>query len=436
MVWRFRQLLVLVVLQACAFAELKRQARLGAAFTEESGKLVLLQVAPDGSAARAGLRTGDIVTAVDGQKASPTAAFVRPLLRRDAGAKVRFAIARQSESKTLTVEYAAPPLEKPEGIDVVYGSVAVNGHERRTLLTLPSGKAGKPSSPAILFLAGSGCVSQESPDGRDPAVQILYELTRRGFVTMRVEKTGIGDSTGPACYSADGDLMQEVAGYKAGHAALSAHASVDPKRIFLFGHSAGGTLAPLVASDNLAVAGIVAAGAMGTDFLRYILAMRERERRLEGRADEEIAKSMKVTTACLTRLLKDGETPDAIEQQHPECKKQVRFDSPPAYVEQWNRLDLQQAWSQVKAPTLVLYGTGDFVTSEEESAALVAKINKGGNPQQARLEVLPMDHGFFAHSTPERSWRAEQGVVPPAGLLIQVIDTIAEFAAAAGPKPD
>ena len=43
-----------------------------------------------------------------------------------------------------------------------------------------------------------------------------------------------------------------------------------------------------------------------------------------------------------------------------------------------------------------------------------------------------MDHDFYAHSTPERSWRAEQGIVPPAGLLMAVVDSIAEFASASG----
>ena len=117
--------------------------------------------------------------------------------------------------------------------------------------------------------------------------------------------------------------MQEVEGYRAGFAALAQHPSVNAKRIYLFGHSAGGTLAPLVARD-LNVAKIAVAGAMGSNFIEYVVAMRDRERALEGRSKEEIAQMQAVTQACLARLLEAGQSPDAIEAAHPECKKQVR----------------------------------------------------------------------------------------------------------------
>lgn len=406
-----------------AFAELTRQARLGAAFSAEDGKVVLRQVAPDGNAARAGLQNGDVLVAADQKKAEPTPAFVRPLLRRVAASTVSFTVRRAGEQKTIAVDYTAPAMEKPADMDVVYGSVPVNGHERRTLLTLPHDQK---KHPAILFLAGSGCGSQESGDGSDPVVQILYALTRRGYVTMRVEKTGVGDSTGPACYSEEGSLDQEVAGYRAGYKALTEHPSVNRKRIFLFGHSAGATLAPLVAKD-LAVEGIILAGAMGTNFLQYILAMRERERHLEGLPDGEVAKAMEITQGCLSKLLLEGQPADKIEKENPACRKQVRFDSPPSYVAQWMKLDLSAAWQPVTAPVLVLFGSGDFVTSEEESQALVTRINAASGKEQARLATLPMDHGFLAHPTPDRAWKAEQGVVPPAGLLSRVVDSIESF---------
>ena len=104
-------------------------------------------------------------------------------------------------------------------LTVQYGSVIVHDHERRALVTVPPGRK---KHTAILFLAGSGCASPESPQATDPSVRIL------GYVTMRVEKTGMGDSTGPACYSSEaGDVVREVEGYyRAGYAALAQHPSV------------------------------------------------------------------------------------------------------------------------------------------------------------------------------------------------------------------
>ncbi len=196
----------------------------------------------------------------------------------------------------------------------------------------------------------------------------------------------------------------------------------------LFGHSAGGTLAPLVARD-LNVAEIAVAGAMGSNFIEYIVAMRDRERALEGRSKQGIAQMHAVTQACLARLLEQGQSPDAIEAAHPECKKQVRFDSPTAFTRQWHQFDLSEAWSHVKAPVLVFYGTGDFVTSEFESQTLVVRVNSMAQPKKprARYRALPMDHGFLAHEDPKSAWEAERGKRTQAYILHSMIDELVSF---------
>jgi len=46
---------------------------------------------------------------------------------------------------------------------------------------------------------GIGCFSQESTDLQGPDAQLLCGLARAGFVTMRVEKSGMGDSQDSPC---------------------------------------------------------------------------------------------------------------------------------------------------------------------------------------------------------------------------------------------
>jgi uncharacterized protein len=418
----------LLIASASCFAELPRLAHLGAAFTVDSKQqVVIAALAADSNGSRAGLQRGDIVLEAGGTPAKPAVEFVRPLIRRVGGDNVAFKVQRAGKELTLTVSYVAPPKEEPKGLRVEYASVKVRDHERRTLITIPTLQV-KKRLPAILFLPGSGCGSQESPRVTDPVVAILHQLTRHGFITMRVEKTGIGDSGGPPCYSDAGDMTQEVEGYRAGFAALANDPMVDPKRIYLFGHSAGATLAPLVARD-LKIAKIAVVGAMGSNFLDYILAMRDRERALEGRSKDEVLKLHEVTQACLTRLLVQEQSPDAIEAAHPECRRQVRFDSPAPFSRQWHKLDLSEAWSHVKAPTLVVYGTGDFVTSEFESQALVVRINANSSPkkQQATYQTQAMDHGFWDHANIQDAWNAEQGKGRKGGVLWSFVDDLVRF---------
>jgi hypothetical protein len=63
---------------------------------------------------------------------------------------------------------------------------------------------------AALYINGIGCYSQESLDGSSNDARLLYGLTRAGFVTIHVEKSGIGDGDGPACESPAADFRAEL----------------------------------------------------------------------------------------------------------------------------------------------------------------------------------------------------------------------------------
>jgi dienelactone hydrolase len=87
---------------------------------------------------------------------------------------------------------------------------------------------------------------------------LMHTIGSQGFVTMRVDKSGVGDSQGPPCDSIG--YKEELAGYKAALSSLRSHPSVNPDRIYLLGISLGGVFAPLLAADTK-VAGISVYGA-------------------------------------------------------------------------------------------------------------------------------------------------------------------------------
>jgi dienelactone hydrolase len=81
----------------------------------------------------------------------------------------------------------------------------------------------------------------------------MHAIGSQGFVTMRVEKSGVGDSQGAPCDSIG--YKEELAGYQAALSSLRSHPSVDPDRIYLLGISLGGVFAPLLAAETK-VAGV------------------------------------------------------------------------------------------------------------------------------------------------------------------------------------
>lgn len=388
-------------------ADLPRLARSGLTLTLKDGAIAVAQVAPESIAARAGVVSGDVIVS-----ATPTPEFARSLIKQPDGAEIAIELQRNGKTFSALLRFHAPPPERHAGILIEYGAVDAGGHLRRTLITRPVRGS---KHPLIVWIAGSGCASQESPDGTNPEVQLLYALTKLGYATLRVEKTGTGDSLGPPCYSEAGGFEQEVRGYRA------AIASSNAERVFLFGHSAGATLAPLVAR-GLPVKAIVLNGAMSGGFFDYILAMRRREAELAGTPGEAA-----VHERCLRRLLLDGVPAGEIEREMPDCRRKVRFDSPPSYTNDWLKLDLPRAWREApNVPVLTLYGTGDFVTSAELSAGLVALINTV-HPGKATLRKLPMDHGLRAYATQRQAFDAERNPASGAGLYSELAKIVARF---------
>jgi len=116
--------------------------------------------------------------------------------------------------------------------------------------------------PAVLLLPGGGCGSVDTPMAPDVAQPgLMRTLAARGYVTMRVEKSGVGDSTGPACDTIG--YFQELDGYRAALAALKRHPAVDADRVSLLGISLGGVFAPVLANES-SVRGIVVYGTLGS----------------------------------------------------------------------------------------------------------------------------------------------------------------------------
>ncbi len=150
----------------------------------------------------------------------------------------------------LWAPYAAPPDRAYASAGVAIPSasgVVLAG----TLTTPPKSARG---AAAILI---TGLSQHERNNGAPPWMplrDLADALTRAGITVLRVDDRGIGRSTGdPSTYTtftkAD-DVRAEIRW-------LRTQPGVDPRRIFLVGYSEGGLIAPMVASTDRSIAGIV-----------------------------------------------------------------------------------------------------------------------------------------------------------------------------------
>ena len=363
--------------------EVRARLNLGA----RQGALVSALV-DGGSAKAAGLLPDDVIVALDGEPVVDPGELVARIVHHKAGERVAVRYIRDGKEVTSDVVMKPRPYESGEGTRTEYSAVRVNGSLRRTIITRPADEAGHP---AVLYVTGIGCFSQESLGVQSTEAKLLHGLARAGFVTMRVEKTGVGDSQGPACPSPEADLRMELAGYVEGLKALRSLPGVKPDRVFVVGLSIGGVHAPLIAQRQ-PVRGVVVVNTVAKTFVEYLVETRRRQDTLKGLPFDEVDRRARVGERCNHDLLVAKQAPDAILAAHPECREHIEYPAPYTYMQQWADLDLAAEWKRVEAPVLIVQGESDFVATVSD-APLLRDIVESFHPGHATLAMIPgMDH--------------------------------------------
>lgn len=311
--------------------DLPRQGLFGAAITPvpddvrreqklEAGTGVSVRaVIPNSAAEEAGLKAGDIITAVDETRIDGPARYVAGLGRRKEGEKTEVAIARGGKEQSLRMTLKPRPREKgSDDFDVLYESASSRGGRLRMILTRPK-TSGR--HPAMYLIQGLGGFSVEDAPGNPKLYgRIIDDFARRGFVTLRVEKPGQGDSEGGP--TQDVDFETELDGYRQALKALKAFDFVDAESIVIFGHSMGGIMGPLIAAES-PVKGIAAFGTASKTWYEYLLENTRRQMALGGSSAADIDEALRKDAAINFLVFVQGQTPGEIAKAHPGLKSRV-----------------------------------------------------------------------------------------------------------------
>jgi pimeloyl-ACP methyl ester carboxylesterase len=295
--------------------------------------------------------------------------------------------------------FALQAQESAPDFDIVYRTVAIDHDEYQTIITKPKSVG---HYPAVLLIAGLGCYSLDQLKPDDAYAHLLNGLTRRGFVTMRVEKNGEGHSQGPPCDSPQSGLQLAVRRSLAGLNLLSESGFVDHHSIFIFAHSIGPLEGVLVA-QKFPVRGFIAAETIGKSWFEYQIENTRRQTLLFAPYDEA-DRAVRAAEKCNHLFLVDKLRPDQILKDHPDCREYVNtFGVSYTYLQQIADLDLAVEWKKVDVPVLVTWGTSDPTTTAEESRYLVNAINSFHPGRATYAEFPGMGHGLELSPSP-RAW--------------------------------
>lgn len=187
--------------------------------------VVLVQVFPRTTASEAALMPGDVNLSVNGSKVADTAAFLGKAGTIRTGDMLTLEVAQGGKKTTKKVTMREKPRETSDAYDITYGQVRSRGSGLRTIVTCPKGPG---RHPAVFLIQGYGCASIDNLIGElDPYGWLAKDLTLHGFVLMRVDRPGCGDSEGGPCR--DVDFETELDGYRQALKTLKAPSSWMPR---------------------------------------------------------------------------------------------------------------------------------------------------------------------------------------------------------------
>jgi uncharacterized protein len=220
----------------------------------------------------------------------------------------------QEQPSQKTQEKPAPPAApEPAKPAPSYTDKTVQiGEGKQSLpgtLAMPSGAG---PFPAVVLVHGSGPHDRDETVGLNkPFLDLATGLAKNGVAVLRYEKR---TKTAPQKMPANATVKEEVIDDTlAAVKLLGKTQGIDPKRIFVLGHSLGGTVSPRIAKANPQIAGLIIMAGSARPLEDVILEQTTYIDTLDGLTDQEKAdlESLKKQVAKVKDPALSKDTPTA-----------------------------------------------------------------------------------------------------------------------------
>lgn len=272
-------------------------------------------------------------------------------------------------------------------------------------LTLPENAQ---NAPAVILISGSGAQDRnETIFEHQPFFVIADYLTRHGIAVLRVDDRGVGGSEGNIQEATSADLAGDVL---AGVEFLKNRKEIASDEIGLIGHSEGGLIAPIVATETDDIAFIILLAGPGIPGEEILYSQNELMMKAAGMEDAAIEQNRKLQEAIfniiltekdsvkrldrLQRTLSGGMYPMMNDDQKKAIDSRVEAVNNP-----WFRFFLQYdpypVLTKVDVPVLALNGAKDKqVPADENLAAIEKALSEGGNKNFKTMKLKNLNHLF------------------------------------------
>ena len=314
-------------------------------------------------------------------------------------------------SELAGVAVRSQPVRNPNDTDVI---IPAPGFSISGTMTTPAG-VGKLRLPVIVLVAGSGSVDRDEVVAGVPIfAQLARGLADQGFLVLRYDKRGVGQSGGRSERATLQDYADDLVTVVKW---LEKRKDVDPKRIAVAGHSEGGAVGMLAAAREEKISSLVliaAPGMRGSDLI-----LEQQKHALEVMGASEAERKTKIDLQ--TRIQEAVVTEKGWESIPPELRSQA--DN--AWFKSLLLFDPAKEMQKIEQPLLIIQGDLDQQVTSHHADQLGALAGTRKKSPPAEVVHLPgINHLLTPAKTGEVS---EYALLPDKNITPEVAKTIATW---------
>jgi pimeloyl-ACP methyl ester carboxylesterase len=299
------------------------------------------------------------------------------------GRMLRFSVPARGfdviRSDIASVTSRREPVARPNDERV---SIAANGFSLTGTLSKPAaGPAPGVRLPAVLLVSGSAPTDREEMLAGVPIFgQLASALADAGFVVVRYDKRGVGQSGGRIENTTLGDYAEDAV---AAAKFLERRPDVDRRRVAMLGYGEGGAVASVAASREGSIDALVLVAAPGTTGVAYMLEHQEHLLGLMNIPDADRRAKIELQKRLLQAVL-SGKDLDALPA---DLRRQA--DTP--WFRSFLGFDPAKTLSKCDQPILIVQGGMDRETAPTNADRLdaLARARKGRAGQAVKVVKLP-----------------------------------------------
>ena len=352
------------------------------------------------AAARAnGLEENDLVLGVNGKRFKSFGEWNELVRNAVSNPTAKLIVYRAGKEQEIEVMVQSKSPDRGDNYETIYDHVVSNGNRIRTFVTKPKASGRRP---VLFWIQGISASSVEAPlTSPGGTTRILKSFSDDGWVTVRVEKPGIGDSEGGPALLVGFDEELDI--YLQTLKTLDKYDFIDRSQVYLFGHSMGGCHAPIIAAEQ-PVKGIISYGTVSDSWLEWQIKAARIQGPLGGQKRSEVDAEVRKIVAVYHYLYNEKRTIAWIKENHPELNSVTDQTSRDGvmmgvrsikYMQEVNDKNFCDYWAKLgKTRVLALFGESDWIALQSCQEQVAAAVNVA-NPGMAEYKVVPdSDHGF------------------------------------------